>query len=126
VLGLYETLVKHTNIDTNRVFFYTFSAEALDTAQVLNVKPGICKGAILIVPGAVPIWSSEQLSKVFIAGGLDDDLIRPKVYTNYLSEAAKVGITLRLILQPGVQHLPNSLATERQRAQQFARFLLEN
>ena len=126
VLGLYETLVKNPNIDTNRVFLYAFSAESDDANQVLAVKPDLCKGVILFVPGALPVLSNAHPLKTFIIGGMDDDLIRPEWYTNYQDAAARVGIPVRLVLQNGAQHIPRSVATEREGARQFARFLAEN
>jgi hypothetical protein len=126
VLGLYETLVKHPNIDTKRVFLYAFSAEAGDVVQVLNVKPDLCQGVILVVPSAMPDLSNAHLSKTFIVGGMDDDIIKPEWYTNNQDAAARVGIPVRLVLQNGSRHLPRSVATERERARQLARFLLEN
>jgi len=126
VLGLYKTLVERPNIDTNRVFLFAFSAEAGDANQVLATRPDICQGLILFVPNGPPFLSQTHLLKTFVVGGMDDDLIRPKWYIDYLEASARIGIPLKLVLQDGVQHIPRSIATERERARQFARFLIEN
>ena len=127
VLGLYETLVKSPAIDTNRVFLFAFSSEAADAEQVLAVKPYLCKGVILVNPSALhSVLSNARPSKTFIVGGTDDDIVPIPWFTQYQDAAARIGIPVRLLLQTGSQHIPRSVATARERARRFARFLREN
>lgn len=127
VLELYDILAKDPNIDTNRVFLTAFSAEARDVNQVLAVRPDICKGVILFNPGTETDLSQAHLFRMLIFGGKDDDAGIPIAQLKqYPDVAAKVGIPVTLIIQEGAQHIVRSVATERERARQFARFLLEN
>jgi hypothetical protein len=127
VVGLYDTLVKTPNIDTNRIFLAASSTEARDAIQVLAAKPDICKGLILFNPSAEPDLSQTHLSKMFIVGGRDDTVGNTvEQLTKYQDEAAKAGVPVKLYIQDGVQHVARSVATERERTRQFARFLLEN
>ena len=127
VLELHDILAKDPNIDTNRIFLTAFSAEARDVNQVLATKPGICKGVILFNPGVEPDLSQAHLSRMLIFGGKDDDAGTPVAQLEqYQNTAAKAGIPVTLIIQEGAQHIVRSVATERERTRQFARFLLEN
>jgi hypothetical protein len=80
---------------------------------------------ILFNPAGLPDLSNARLSKMFIIGGRDDGNA-VKQLTQYQDEAARVGVPVKLILQIGAQHVARSIATERGREQQFARFLVEN
>jgi hypothetical protein len=127
VLGLYKILATNPNIDTNRVYLTAFSAESADVNQVLAVKPHMCKGVILFNPEVEPDLSQARLKKMFIVGGKDDDVgSTVEELTRYQDEAAKVGVPVTLIIQGGVQHVARSIATERERTRQFAKFLLED
>ena len=125
VLGLYDIFKNNPNIDTNRIFLTTFSEEASDAIQVLNVRPNMCKGVILFNPYSEPDLAYAHLSSMFIVGGREDDDSIQQL-TKYQDEAAKAGVPVRLVLQDGAQHIARSIATERERTRQFARFLLEN
>ncbi len=127
VLELYDILAKDPDIDTNRVFLTAFSAEARDVVQVLAARPDICKGVILFNPGAEPDLSQAHLSRMLVFGGKDDDAGIPIAQLNlYQDAAAKAGVPVTLIIQEGAQHIVRSIATERERTRQFAKFLLEN
>ncbi len=125
VMGLYTILSKNPNIDTNRVFLFATSAESSYLRQFVAEEPGFWKGVILFDPVGEPDLASANLSKMFIASGTDDTNVVQQL-TKYQDEAAKAGIPVKLILQDGVQHITRSIATDRQRTRQFARFLIEN
>jgi hypothetical protein len=125
VMGLYEILAKNPNIDTNRVYLFATSAESRYLSLLVSEKPDLWKGFILFNPVAKPDLSSAHLSRMFIVGGIDDGNA-VEWLTKYQDEAARDGIPVKLILQDGVQHITRSIATERERTRQFARFLMEN
>jgi hypothetical protein len=125
VMGLYEILAKNPNIDTNRVYLFATSAESSYLSQLVSEKPDLWRGVILFNPAGLPDLSNARLSKMFIIGGRDDGNA-VKQLTQYQDEAARVGVPVKLILQIGAQHVARSIATERGREQQFARFLVEN
>ena len=127
VLELYDILAKDPDVDTNRVFLTAFSAESRDVIQVLAARPGICKGVILFNPGVEPDLSQAHFSRMFIVGGGDDTVgISVEKLKKFQDEAAKAGVSVTLAIQEGAQHLSMSIATERERMRQFAKFLLEN
>ena len=64
---------------------------------------------------------------MLVFGGKDDDAGIPIAQLNlYQDAAAKAGVPVMLIIQEGAQHIVRSIATERERTRQFAKFLLEN
>jgi dipeptidyl aminopeptidase/acylaminoacyl peptidase len=67
------------------------------------------------------------MSRVLVFGGKDDDAGIPVAQLEQYQEgAAKAGVPVTLVIQDGAQHIVRSIATERERTRQFARFLLEN
>lgn len=125
VKGLYSVLAKNPNIDTNRVFLFATSAESGYLSAFVGSEPDLCKGVILFNPVSTPDLQNTHLSKMFIASGIDDGNAVQRL-TRYQDEAARAGVTVKLIFQDGVQHITRSIATERERTRQFARFLAEN
>lgn len=126
VMGLYEILAKNPNIDTNRIYLFATSAESSLLSQFVAEKPDLWRGVILFNPVVEPDLSQAHLSTMFIVSGKDDDNNTLAGLSKYQAEAAKAGIPVKLIVQDGVQHITRSIATERERTKQFARFLLEN
>ena len=127
VMTLHDLLAKEPGIDTNRVYLSAFSAEALDVVQVLAVRPDICKGVILFNPSAMPDLSNAKFSRLLVFGGKDDDAGIPVAQLEESQDTlAKAGVQVTLIIQEGAQHVARSVATERERARQFAKFLMEN
>jgi len=64
--------------------------------------------------------------KVFIASGRDDKWVPTEKLTQYQDLAAKADIPVKLFILDHSQHLPASVAAERARARQFAKFLCED
>ena len=78
-------------------------------------------------PGTETDLSQAHLSRMLVFGGKDDNAGIPIAQLKqYPDVAAKAGVPVTLIIQDGAQHIVRSVATERERAWQFARFLLEN
>ena len=85
-------------------------------------------GLILINPGALPNLSGlRPTARVFVAVGRDQDKGRfAEAIREFQEMGLKSGIHVKLCLQAGAEHNPNSLATWRGRAVEFARFLNED
>lgn len=127
VQALHDVLTRDPAVDTNRNFLTAFSAESEDVVQVLSASPGLCHGAILFNPVAEPDIEQSHLASMFIVGGQDDATANNlQELTLYQQMAAKAGIPVNLLIQDGVQHIARSVATERERTRQFARFLIGN
>jgi predicted esterase len=122
---LYKALAENPRIDTTRVFLIGISAETFYLRQAMIAYPKLWRGAILLSPSALPELSNLHSHRVFIADGRED-ISAVKRLIEYQNEAAGIGIPVRLVLQNGATHITRSVATERERTQQFARFLLEN
>lgn len=123
VKRLYEILSKTPYIDTNRVYLLGTSVESSYLANLIDKYPLLWKGTIMFSPTILPDLSKESMPRMLIVGGKDDgdsamDLMK------YQEASAKTGVPIRLLLQDGVQHITRSVGTERERARQFALFLL--
>jgi hypothetical protein len=125
VMALYAIMIKNPNIDTNRVFLLGVSGETQHLSELISEKPDLWKGAILIDPADLPELLTLRGAKLFIVVGRDEPGEIERL-TKYQDEAAGFGAPINLVLQEGTQHFPRSVATERERAVQFARFLVEN
>jgi predicted esterase len=126
VMALYSMMAKNPNVDTNRVFLFGFSWSADFLSQLMSEEPDLWKGAILINPAALPDLSSLLHNpRLFIVAGKDQAGEIDRL-TKYQDTAAKLGVPVKLVLQKGSGHIPRSVATERERTVQFARFLVEN
>jgi len=123
VTTLYKVLAKNPNIDTNRVFLFGTSWDTDFLSQLMAEQPDLWKGAILINPSGLPDWSEG--SKLFIVAGKDQPGEADRL-TKYQDQEARLGIPVKLVLQKGAGHIPRSVATERERTVQFAKFLIEN
>ena len=125
VTALYAEMAKNPNVDTNRVFLFGSSWDTDFLSQLMSEQPGLWKGAILINPTRLPELSALHGSKLFIVAGKDQPDEADRL-TRYQDAAAGLGIPVTLMLQKGSQHIPRSVATERGRTMQFAKFLIEN
>jgi hypothetical protein len=124
VTVLYAELAKNPNVDTNRVYLCGSSWDTDFLSQLMSERPDLWKGAILLNPSSLPDLSSLHDSKILIIGGKDQNGEADRL-TKYQDEAAKLGVSVKLVLQKGAQHIPRSITTERGRTVQFAKFLIE-
>jgi predicted esterase len=125
VMALYSMMAKNPNIDTNRVFLFGFSWSADFLRQLMFERPDLWRGAILINPIALPDLLLLHNQRLFILDGKDQVHVADGL-TKYKDIATRLGIPVRLVLQKGAGHIPRSVATERERTVEFARFLVEN
>jgi hypothetical protein len=122
VLALYQALSDQPNIDTHHVYLYATSWESTFLSDLVERKPELWCGAILTDPTTLPEWGgSDQLVIAGSAEPGEDPRLR-----DFEARAYERGIPLRLVLQGGVAHVPRSLAANRERAVQYARFLHEH
>ena len=125
VAVLREALAKNPNVDTNRVYLYESSAATVFASELISEKPDLWKGAILFGPSGLPDLSRLQNKRILIIAGKDDggQFVRLSEYQN---QAAVSGTPVTLCFLASAGHMPNSVASERNRARQFARFLSAN
>ena len=125
-MALYAMMIKNPNIDTNRVFLFATSWDTDFLSRLVSENPGLWKGAILITPSSVPDLSSWDNPKIFIVAGKNQagEIDRLTKYQD--TAAADFGVPVKLVLQKGAEHISRSVSTERARAVQLAKFLVEN
>jgi hypothetical protein len=125
VKALYAEMAKNPNVDTNNVYLYGCSWETDFLSQLMSEQSNLWKGAILINPSDLPDVTTLQGTKLFVVDGRDDSGAVERL-TKYQDEAATLGVPVTLMLQSGSAHIPRSVATERGRTVQFAKFLADN
>lgn len=123
VLALYGVVAQNQNIDTNRVYLIAYCAQAGYLEQVFDERPDICTGLILFHPATLPDLTATHVSKVLLIGGTDDKWSLAEKLKDYQNETVRSGVAVDLILQNGVAHINNSIATERGQAVALAQFL---
>lgn len=124
VSSLYEIMAHNPHIDTNHVYLHACSAETYFLSQLMNNRPLLAKGAILFNPIVIPDPSILQNKHILIVDGkIDGDAI--KRLPEFQDRAAEEGNVVTLFLQDYVGHTPASGIAERNRARQFAKFILD-
>jgi hypothetical protein len=122
---LYEIVAHNPHIDTNRVYLHAISAENFFLSQLMNDRPLLAKGAILFSPSALPDPSILQNKRILIVDGKADGNAMKRL-PEFQDRAAAKGNDVTLFLQDYAGHTPASATTERNRARQFAKFILDH
>jgi len=121
VMTVYAELAKDHRIDTNNVYLYATSAESGELAPLVDRQPDLWRGIILITPESFPSLSGLH-SRILIDDGLDDKSTIAGV-KKYQQAAAEAGVPVTLSWHNDTAHIYWSIATQREEAQQFAKFL---
>lgn len=122
VMTVYGELAKDPRIDTNAVYLYATSAESARLASLVDQQPDLWKGIILITPENFPDLSGLQHAKILIDDG-EDDASTINLVKKYQQAAAEAGVPVTLALHKDAGHIYWSISTEREEAQQLAKFL---
>jgi hypothetical protein len=118
-------LAKRFNVDSKLVYLYESSDGTDFASQLIEQKPDLWKGAIFFGPGRVPALSALHDKRLLLVAGTDDaDIV--KSMTRYQMLAARAGYAITLAFLNDSGHMPNSMETERKRAELFGRFLTED
>ena len=125
VAGLCGTLPTSFAIDTSKVCFIAYSAQADDALRLFKEKPGMASGMVLFHPAGFSL-SDMPVKQLLLFGGTDDKNSPADHLIKLQDAAVNAGISVRFLLQDGVQHLTRSIAAEREQSLQFGRFLSEN
>jgi hypothetical protein len=112
-------------IDTNRVFLYGSSAEVGYVYELLSEQPALWKGAVLFHPGGFPDLAGVKLASVFVDAG-DLEVEGVKVTAQFQEEALRAGVRVSFVVHAHSGHILQSIAAERERAQQLAKFVADN
>jgi hypothetical protein len=130
VMNLYDLLSKNPGIDTNQVFIYACSVETGMLLQLFEKHPDPWKGVLMLAPTVLPPFSGLEQSACpptfLIIDGKEEGTNTLNGFIQYQKWAAERGIQVKLALLDGTVHQPWSVATERGRSMQIAKFLFEN
>jgi hypothetical protein len=123
--SLCELMAQNPNVDTNRVYLYACSAETYFLCQLMAAHPALAKGAILFSPSALPDPSLLQDKNILIVAG-DADANAIKRCPEFQDRVAQQGNAITLFFQAEAGHMLASGPSERNRANQFYRFLSDS
>jgi pimeloyl-ACP methyl ester carboxylesterase len=128
VMTLYNLMAKIPQIDTDRVYLMGTSWDTSFVGSLFREHGALWRGLILINPGKlIDLSQFRQTVRVFVAAGQDQDKGEfAEELRQFQQSGLKLGIQVRLCLQAGADHNPNSIATWRGRTVEFARFLSED
>jgi predicted esterase len=126
VMGLYRVMAKDRNVDTERVFLYGASAETAYSARLIQENPELWRGVIYFSPVVPPPLSETKMSSMLFVLGQDEGDTVIQKWKKYQNDAAGQGIRVSLDFESGAKHISRSISTERDRARQLAKFLVEN
>ena len=130
--NIYSNVVEWPCVDKNRVFLMSNSAQAEGLLHLLTEKPGICQGAILLVPSLGGHLDSTEYAALTAHGQPPRILITAqegvtKTYLGqYQIEAAKVGIPLNFVIHPGTPHEFIAKQSQRDRIKTMLDFIFKD
>jgi hypothetical protein len=125
ISSIYEIAAHNSHIDTNRVYLHAISAETSYLSRLINERPTLAKGAILFSPTGLPDPSKLQNKHILIVDGKTDGNAMKRL-PEFQDRSAEQGNAITLFLQDYAGHIPASGTTERNRARQFAKFILDH
>lgn len=121
IMAVYNKLARDPRIDTGAVFLYGTSAETGILPSLVADHSDLWKGLILFDPVSFPDLASVEDSKILMDDGLDDETVKPIL--NYQDTATKAGVPVLVAMHKDEGHIFWSAATEREKAQRFAKFV---
>jgi hypothetical protein len=121
VSALFQLMARNPNVDTQRVFLWGRSAETSFLGRLLEEQPQSWSGVILFDPSGLPDVKKLRVSKMLIITGRDAGNARRLV--DYQAQAARAGISVKLILQDRTGHYPPSVRSMNERIADFAQYL---
>ena len=122
-LCAYDYLAKHYPVDTNNVYLYGVSAGAYTSQQLLEMRPGLWKGAFLIAMNAFPHLSQSRVQSILLDVG---DIEVKKDMSPLLQsqeQLSAAGIAPTLVLRRGAGHIPRGIKYDQERMEQLGIFI---
>ena len=129
-VAVLQALTENPNIDRNRVYLMGVSAGASVSSELLEDRPDLWRGAILLSPVSFPSASHVKASGILMDSGGNDTHLKRVGGVSRLKEfqdtAAKMGIPVTLAIHDGASHVYRSSMAERERIQEVLEFLARN
>ena len=126
VAQLINTLAKSSTVDTNRLYLFGSSQGSAFVTSLINRNPDSWRKIILFSPITLPEVPILMGKKVMIVSGTDDNWVPVGSLTQYQDQAIAAGISVKLYFEKHGGHMFVSIAAERRRALQYAKFLSED
>jgi predicted esterase len=125
VQSLCASIANKPEINTNKVYFFAYSAETYYLSDLLNRNSQLWKGAVLFSPVSLPDATGLNGKKILLIDGKDDEVAVSRL-SEYQNHATALGTSPTIYILANAGHIPQSGASERSRARQFANFLSAN
>lgn len=127
IVTFYQAAIKNPSIDTNRVYLLGVSGGAALAVRLLEDRPELWRGAILLSPVTFPDVSRLKASRILIDSGLNDNYLKQvgglSRLTKFQDAAALAGIPVTLSVNKDASHVYRSKAAKRQRVRQILEFV---
>ncbi len=130
VVTVYQAAIQHPGIDASRVYVMGVSAGAGLAGRLLQDRPELWRGAILLSPVSFPDPSQLKVSRILIDSGGNDTYLKESggvsKLTQFQDAAALAGIPVTLSINQLASHVYRSNIAEEERVRQTLEFLAED
>jgi hypothetical protein len=127
IMSVYEQLAKNPMIDTNRVFLFGTSMETVYLSKLVENKPGLWAGAILLNPSQLPnlanLPSGKPVPKILISAGSAEGKER---FKSYQKNAGQRGIPVEFYVHADSGHWLLGTKTFYERCQAMEQFVFDH
>jgi dienelactone hydrolase len=126
ILTVYDEMLKNPNIDPHRVYITGSSVRTRVVSALVDYKPALWRGAILLSPVAFPKIPDEPtyFPSIFISIGKKDAESFLKATDRFAQGACRQLICAKIVYHSNASHIFNSTTLEKERYQAMAKFIL--
>jgi Tol biopolymer transport system component len=124
-LKFYDEILKNPNVDPHRVYLLGQSAGTGDISDLLDERPELWRGAIMLSPVRFPSLASvtRQYPSIFFSFGIDDNAYSRASMERFAQEAC--GHLIRTRITYGVSgHIFYKVDEDKKRYKEIATFIL--
>ena len=126
-VAVYQAAIQHPGIDAHRVYVMGVSAGAGLAGSLLQERPDLWRGAILLSPVIFPDPSQLKAARILIDSASGDQYLKQAdgipLLTKFQDAAALAGIPVTLSINQGAGHVYRSTIADEERVRQTIEFL---
>jgi hypothetical protein len=127
VMTLFNELKGDPTVDCSRTFLYAASLETTFMSRLIEQRPELWRGALLLNPGQLPDLSAlkpgKRLPKMLISAGQEEH--RSEQFKRYQEEACRMGMQVEVVEHANAAHTLTSIPATRGRIRAMERFVFE-
>jgi hypothetical protein len=127
VVAVYQAAIQRSGIDASRVYVMGASGGAGLAGSLLQERPDLWRGAILLSPVDFPDPSQLKAARILIDSGSGDQYLKQAggipLLTKFQDAAAAAGIPVTLSINQNASHVYRSKIAQEERVQQIIEFL---